>query len=523
MVTGSNLDGASVIWDPGTANEKTLPSGYLGPYMFSVPPDALPGSTHSVALKNASGLSNTVSFAVVAASVPFPKPRIDHVTLLGAGFDDAGHVNSTLYVQGANFDVGAVVLVNGVEVATTPHKGLRAERYGLADAQFGYPIYHYVAAVAVVGSRSVGDTLNITVRNLDAQVNDPCAPSGAPCAYVLPMDAASMDSDGDSLRDVWESNGYDATGDNVVDVDLRGLGADPLRRDVLLEIDVMDNLVNPPDQQVFDALRQMFRSAPILNPTAENGINLIIDASGKPCLQDAEGEECSFGTVRFDVGNATSSETPPDPFATDTAWFSVLKAKNFQNAGRGLLYHYGIWGIAKDDTYSGESDFADDFVVTFDTFPSRYATQRSRIETLAHELGHDLGLRHAGEEHQPLYKPTYWSVMGYNWDLRTGWKENTDRTSYVTCLPFYYGVAAADEIGGAVPNPLPLHVDYSEGMGPTLIAASGASATMCGKTFQWDTFEIVAGTVKDFADWRALLFDGPQVNERLTVTPGITP
>ena len=169
----------------------------------------------------------------------------------------------------------------------------------------------------------------------------------------------------------------------------------------------MDNLVNPPDQVVFDELRQMFRSAPILNPTGDNGLNLIIDASGKPCLQDAAGQECSFATVRFDLGNATSTETPPDPFVTDTAWFSVLKAKNFNNAVRGALYHYAIWGIAKDDGYSGESDFADDFVVSVDSYPSRYATARSRIETLAHELGHDLGLRHAGDEHQPIYMPTY--------------------------------------------------------------------------------------------------------------------
>ena len=49
----------------------------------------------------------------------------------------------------------------------------------------------------------------------------------------------AVDSDGDGLPDSWETNGLDVDGDGTVDVDLPAMGADPMHKDVFMEIDAM--------------------------------------------------------------------------------------------------------------------------------------------------------------------------------------------------------------------------------------------------------------------------------------------
>jgi hypothetical protein len=518
MVEGADLAGARVIWDAGASN-KLIPGGFLGAYMFSVPFDATPG-TYNVALENESGRrSASIPFQVIAreqGETSFRPPRIDYVTMLGTDFDANG-VATALYVQGANFDVGAVVRVNNVDVPTASHKGLRGERFNRPASDFGYPIFHYVSSIALAGRHPAGSAINITVRNLDGQVS-------APFSYTLPADLPSVDSDGDSLLDTWEINGYDPNGDGVREVDLPALGSNPLRRDLLLEIDIMDNLRNSPPSLVFDEARRMFASAPILNPLAPHGINLIIDSSGRPCLVSAGAERCSFVDTLFDIPDFRPSGPPPsDPFPNGEVWFSQLKARNFDNAARGAIYHYGVWSVRHTFGFSGQSDFADDLIVSFDYFDPPYQTPRSQIEAFVHELGHDLELRHAGDVDEPEYSPNYWSVMGYNWDLRTGWETNAERASLITCPPFYYGQASADEVGGAPPLPLTTNVDYSEGMGPTLAVGRSGTTRLCGKTIDWNAFGITSGPLEDFADWPALKFDGPASNQKTNIMMGIIP
>lgn len=226
-VQGSSMLFSRVVWDAGLAAEQIIPGGFLGGYLFSVPPGASLGN-HPVALENNGGRSSTLDYNVTAPQ-PFGAPRIDSVIVGNTSFDGAGNVSTWLYAQGANIDVGAVVLVDGADVATVAHKGLRNDLFGIDPTTLGYPIYHYVSLLAVAGTRPVGSTLSITVRNLDGQVS-------AAFPYTLPADAATLDSDGDSLLDSWETGGYDANGDGTIDIDLPTLGTNPYRRDVLLEI-----------------------------------------------------------------------------------------------------------------------------------------------------------------------------------------------------------------------------------------------------------------------------------------------
>ena len=166
MVEGSSLLFSSVVWDAGLPSETTIPGGFLGGYMFSVPPGASLGN-HPVALRNSKGTSGTVNFNITTV-LPFGAPRLDHVSLANATFS-GGNVTPLLYVQGPNIDVGAVVRVDGVDVATVSHRGLHLERYDTDPDVLGYPIYHYLSLVAIPGDRAAGSSVAFMGPPLDSR------------------------------------------------------------------------------------------------------------------------------------------------------------------------------------------------------------------------------------------------------------------------------------------------------------------------------------------------------------------
>jgi hypothetical protein len=541
FVQGTERESAQIVWDAGTTDEKIIPGGYKGAFMFSVPDDAAPGSTHAVALQNKTGRSNTVTFTIPMLPGPdniprprggtheFPPPRIDAVTIVGATFDPAG-VSTTLYVQGANLDVGATISMKTsfsakpVEIAATSHKVLRNDWYGVSHDDLSYPIYHYGSAVAVPGILMPGQRIWLVATNLGGGPKS----ESEPFPYVLPTDAESLDSDGDSLPDKWETAGYDAEADGVIDVNLPALGADPYRRDLFIELDIMDGVVHRPDQDaekkpnstVFDALKGIFESAPIINFGKASGIHLVIDELGTACLPNpAGGEKCSFPTTVFDIGGQVPSTPEPDPFTSGLVRFSSLKKYSFDNEKKGKVYHYGIWGIRQANGRYGYSDDGDDFLISFDTAVTDYHTARSQIEAIAHEFGHNLRQLHAGGEPFPPHVPNYPSVMSYNWLFRTGWPDSL-RLDRATCLPYYYAASGAQEgPSGKLPPSVNTIVDYSEGMARPVIRpmpSATTSTSVCGSTITWSTVDAPFNTLKDFANWRALVFDGPVKNGELT-------
>lgn len=513
VVDGSRLLFSSVRWDAGLSTETTIPGGFLGGYMFSVPPNASQGS-HPVALQNTWGTSDPVDFNVTAP-LPFGAPRVDHVSLVNATFNGTD-VTPLLYVQGANIDVGAVVRVDGSDVATAAHRTIPTRLYGTDPTVMGYPIYHYVSLLAAPGVRPAGSTISVSTRNLDGQVS-------APLNYNLPTSAAAMDSDGDNLLDSWEKAGYDADGDGTIDVDLPALGAHWLRPDILIEVDVMNGLGNPPvastpgNPGTFATAQAVFAAAPVLNPLGQEGVNLVLDTSGTVPFNNTLG----FGTIL--------------PGPTGTTDFFTLKANNFNNATRDRTHHYAIWGNAMVGGYSGVSDVdfggtesGDDFLVSFDDFPAAYQTVRSQVETFVHELGHDLGQRHGGDVHSQN-KPNYWSVMSYAWQLRSG-RSAATRRSRTTCTPIYWANPAAVENLGAAPAAPNAVTDYSHGMGPIIVENIGSlnePTGVCGVPVYWngdlDTTDTNLSldaddnganndSLNDFSNWRAIDYRGPEFN-----------
>ena len=50
------------------------------------------------------------------------------------------------------------------------------------------------------------------------------------------------DTDGDGLLDSWETSGLDINGDGTIDLDLPAMGANPLHKDLFVEVDLMDGV-----------------------------------------------------------------------------------------------------------------------------------------------------------------------------------------------------------------------------------------------------------------------------------------
>jgi hypothetical protein len=516
-VQGAHLELSSVIWDFGQPGERTIPGSLSGP-MFSVPANATPG-THPVAIENFGGVTRPMNFVVNnEPALRLDYPRLEHVMTLFAQFD-SGRMNALLYVQGANFDVGAVVEMDGAPVATIAHKGLMNDLYQVPPDELGYPIDHYLSVVAVPGPMAPGDHM-LVVRNLDNVT------SRQPFKYTVPSSLAGFDSDGDSLPDSWELAGHDGNGDGVNDVD-------QYRPDILVELDIMNGLDHPLASTAgaapgaLDTVRAMFGAAPFLNPFSANGINLMLDASGTVPEWD---------TVIFDrtAGNPGDGVT--------TVAFSKLKAENFTHAAYGDMYHYIIWAKRQLGGSSGESDYpwelqpgqpGDDAIIGLDNFEASYQSPRSQAEILAHELGHNLGQRHGGPTDEP-YNPNYWSVMSYTWALRTG-ATVVERRKWVTCLPFYYGKAGETEPLLQVPSVVNMIVDYSAGMASQIVENNGSldeKKGVCNQAVDWDEDgrpgepkpmsgngngdandnDIFSDTIDDAANWPALKFNGPSSN-----------
>jgi hypothetical protein len=500
---------SGVVWDAGAGTETQIPGGFLGAYFFSVPP-AAPLGPHDVALRRGGQTGNSLPFNVTAA-LPFGAPRLDRVSVAGTQFRAGNKVVVWLYAQGANIDVGAEVLVDGIVQPTVAHRGLRNDLFDVDPTTLDYPIYHYVSLLAAPGERDTGAVIQVKVRNRNGEESNTVD-------YTLPADAATLDSDGDDIPDAWELNGYDADGDGVIDIDLPGLGASVYRPDMLLEVDIMSGLTNVPDSTVFQAMQAAYAAAPIINPVGDNGVNLIIDFSG---------------TVPFSQTlDLEGADDPGNGFAN----FYTLKGANFDNTNRGRLYHYCIWGNARPNGTSGVSDAnlsgnvpGDDCIVSFDDFSAATQTVRSMASTLMHEVGHNLNQRHGGANHFQ-YNPAYSSVMSYNWQLRTGLSAATRRARPV-CVPFYYADATAVEVNGALPGAISNVIDYSEGMVRTLNeAALNETTGVCNNVAaDWnndgdavdnpvavdrDGDGAADDLLSDFPNWARLLFAGPRLNGR---------
>ncbi|RDX37025.1 hypothetical protein DZA50_03150 [Kangiella sp. HD9-110m-PIT-SAG07] len=199
-------------------------------------------------------------------------------------------------------------------------------------------------------------------------------------------DPYDSDTDDDRLSDAAEIFGYNG-------VDIRYYGADPLRKTVLIEADYYQAF--KPDQAALDQVIQAFADAPVSNPDGSTGITLAIHLDDK----------------------VSSADVDPDlnPVWSD---FDIIKNKYFESR-RDDLFHYALFADQiLGATYSGISRGipAHDFVVSLGAWPTPGGTTQQQAGTLMHEFGHNLGLKHGGNDHINN-EINYLSVMNYNYQM----------------------------------------------------------------------------------------------------------
>lgn len=240
-----------------------------------------------------------------------------------------------------------------------------------------------------------------------------------------------VDTDEDGLLDDWEINGVDTDEDGEIDLRLQDLGANPLHKDIFLEIDFMTvgekcvfNVCaavghnHGPEREALERVIEAFARAPVDNPDETTGIRLHIDAGPESFFDLASQEK--WGTrSRSDLLPHVDDLGSFDGEIYDWSEFDAIKDEHFA-AERRPVFHYAIFahGLGgSDDSGRSRGIPGSDFLVSLGDFSKQVGSVRQQAGTLMHELGHNLGLDDGGGD-RTLFKPNYLSVMNPFFQMR---------------------------------------------------------------------------------------------------------
>lgn len=236
--------------------------------------------------------------------------------------------------------------------------------------------------------------------------------------------ATATDTDGDGLPDQWEQNGIDVDGDGTIDFSLQAAGmdfrgvaikTDPLRKDVLVEVDYFDctaaggdcaaadTHIHVPTNVALETIRQSFANAPVINPDGSFGVNLWVQVDERLPHQ----QFCDLNSTCFDNVKLGAFGTFQERGQVNAQ--TILEAKR-------QAFHYNLWihNLSATSSSSGRAERGNDFVVSLGSFTSQVGTDPQQAGTFMHELGHNLGLRHGGVDGKNC-KPNHLSIMSYAW------------------------------------------------------------------------------------------------------------
>jgi hypothetical protein len=292
----------------------------------------------------------------------------------------------------------------------------------------------------VVTGLAASTSYDITVSAYDSanQWSGPDAGGELTATYATPSTGnagttkscvSAADTDGDRLPDGVENNtghyvSAAQTGTNplVVDTDndgmkdgdevlgttgglnLPAMGASPTKKDIAFEFDWFDDNAEPgvcaahshrPTAGVISKVATAYGTAPVSNPDGTTGIHLIADYG--------QGGAFTGGNLVADADGVIAG-------GVNGADYTAIKTANF-NTNRQGIFHYVLMPhrYGTNSTSSGQAEISgNDMVVSLYC----YGSDQNVANTIVHEAGHNLGLRHGGDE-DTNYKPNYNSVMNY--------------------------------------------------------------------------------------------------------------
>jgi len=338
-----------------------------------------------------------------------------------ARLDPAGGLAYSTYLGGDDVDYA---------------QGVAADSFGVAHVvgrSYSTDLAVTPDAVQAVDNGAVNSDYNALIARLSYRCFDTDVPPDG-----------NDDNDNDGLCDNWEDFGIDVDDDGVIDLVLPG--ADKNRKDIFVEVDYTEGYALDPDAKklVVDA----FAKAPV---DGGKGIALHIDDMGEvlPALAGVVGDagDATYPTVlevKYGHPRNPCGVGPTDGhFGTPTERGSANCAKIL--AARRLAYRYVVIAPVVGDTPAdlggllGQASGANAIlglawaklgamsvaarVGDFLSWPKLFSYNEAGV--FMHELGHTLGLDHAGGQKAPPAdgsdeincKPNYFSVMNYAYSL----------------------------------------------------------------------------------------------------------
>ncbi len=215
-------------------------------------------------------------------------------------------------------------------------------------------------------------------------------------------DPNDPDTDGDGLPDGDEVLG------TLAGLDLPGLGVHPLVRNILFEYDWFDDQNDPgtcaahshrPTAGSVGRVTTAFAAGSGTNPDGSTGLIALHDYG--------QGGPFTGGNLIVDADGVLSQ-------GVNSAEFDALKGAQFA-ANRKGYFHYVVLPhrYATNSGSSGQAELpGDDMIVSLYC----YGSDGNVANTIVHEVGHNLNLRHGGYENCND-KPNYNSVMNYRYQF----------------------------------------------------------------------------------------------------------
>lgn len=223
--------------------------------------------------------------------------------------------------------------------------------------------------------------------------------------------AGVTDSDQDGIPDSAKAQGGTYAG-----MDLYAMGARPGRRDIFVEVDYMQG-ADPALAPRREAMQKLVDAFAAKNIAVHFDTGPLYSPAFDPALFNLDGgNPVNFAAC---VELATSAAGAADGCTS----FYDYKSANF-DLRRNLVFHYALFANSLNlDGSAGPSGVAElsgnDLIVSMGGYGFSTGSNSGlnllinlQAGTLMHELGHNLGLRHGGNENVN-YKPNHYSVMNY--------------------------------------------------------------------------------------------------------------
>ena len=256
-------------------------------------------------------------------------------------------------------------------------------------------------------------------------------PTLAALALALALAAACLaQSDGDGIPDDWKVNGVTVTwpDSHTKHIDLAGLGVQRGRKAVIVWVDWMEGaghthrptasgdkypvpFAAPPSAHAMETapLQRVVRSFLGSGVDDNKGVTLALIWADQITWPDQPiPEQAQLGATYIGADNQIHYD-----------WTAFDNIRKQRTGDYGSLFGKGFHYCAFIHSMTGLSNTGlskgipgDEFLVSLGVLDDQVGSAEDQSGTFMHELGHNLGLNHGGED-DIGYKPNYLSVMNY--------------------------------------------------------------------------------------------------------------